>query len=829
MSEAWRLARRDLRGGLGELGLLWLCLAIAVAAIASVTSIASSIDSAIASNGRSLIGGDLVVRSAQHEASAEELAALTAQGRVSKSVTLRAMTVTPGGKIGLAELSSIDAAWPLAGKLELAPGGTRPKGTEAAVGRELAERLGLKLGDAVRVGYGTFAVSGIIEKMPAMSGFAFSPPVLVDASGLEATGLVQPGSLTTTSYRLVLPPGRDPQSVGKAFQARFPNGGWSVTDRKDAGQGTRRFVERVAEMLLLVALAALAIGGLGIASAAAAFAASRRATVATLKLLGAGRSALAGMLAIEVTLIAGLAVAVGLAVGAAAPSLAVVAIGDRLPIAPDPSPQWAALTEAAAFGLLMTLGAAWGPLAEAVLTRPASLLRGDVGDDGPRRGLRTALLVPGLALLGASGLAVAGAQDPRFAASGVAAIAGLALLFAGVGWSIRLAARRLQHRGGPIARLGVAALDRPGAATARLSVALGLGLALLVTLASVAQSLLAEIDNDVPARAPALFLIDIPAAQKTELERLAATAAPGAEVRLVPSLRGPVTAVKGVPVAELGPVPEGAWVLKGDRGLTFARDLPVGNRIVAGRWWPADYRGAPLISLDVNAAKALKLKIGDTMTISILGRPIEARIASLREIDWRSMGFNFAIIFAPGVLEQAPFTLMATIAPRAGAKTDSLEQALAEKLPMVSTIRVADIVAQVRTLLVALAGAVRVATGVALLLGVIVLAGAVVATRRSRARDLVLLKLVGATRGQVLATQAIEFALLGSVVTLVAFAAGIVVAFLLVGASLDLPFRPDWPSLVALAVGAVGVTVSAALLAVLPALRAKPAAALRSI
>ena len=826
MSEAWRLARRDLRGGLGGLGLLWLCLAIAVAAIASVTSIASSIDSAIASNGRNLIGGDLVVRSAQHDASPRELAALTAQGRASKSVTLRAMAVAPGGKIGLAELSSIDAAWPLAGRLDLAPGGTRPTGREVAVGHELAERLDLKRGSAVRVGYARFTVSGIIDKMPAMSGFAFSPPILVDEAGLAATRLVQPGSLTTTSYRLILPPGRDPQAVGKAFQARFPDGGWSVTDRNDAGQGTRRFVERVAEMLLLVALAALAIGGLGIASAAAAFAASRRATVATLKLLGAGRRSLAGMLAIEVALIAALAILAGLAVGAAAPALAAHLIGSSLPIAPDPSPQWGALAEAALFGLLVTVGAAWGPLATAVETRPASLLRGDVSDatTNARR-----WFVPVLALLGAAVLAVASARDPIIAAVGVAAILILGLLFAAIGWLVRLAARRLRHRGGPIARLGIAALDRPGAATVRLSVALGLGLALLVTLASVAQSLLAEIDNDLPVRAPALFLIDIPAAQKADLRTLAAATAPGAELRLVPSLRGPVTAVNGVPVTELGQVPEGAWVLKGDRGLTFARDLPVGNRIVAGQWWPSDYRGAPLISLDVDAATALKLKVGDTLTISILGRPIEARIGSLREIDWRSMGFNFAIIFAPGTLEQAPFTLMATVSPKSGAKTDLLEQALAAKLPMVSAIRVADVVAQVRTLLVALAGAVRVATGVALLLGVIVLAGAVVATRRSRARDLVLLKLVGATRGQVLATQAIEFALLGTVVTLSAFAAGIAAARLLLGASFDLPFRPDWPSLAALALGAIVVTVGAALLAALPALTARPAAALRAL
>ena len=825
MSEALRLARRDLRGGLGGLGLLWLCLAIAVAAIASVTSLASSIDSAIAGNGRNLIGGDLVVRSSQRAASAAELGALRSMGRVSASVTARAMVSGPRGEVALGELSSIDAAWPLAGALELAPGGERPRGRSAVIGRELADKIGARRGGSVRIGYAMFVVAGIVEQMSAMSGFALAPPVLVDPAGLAATGLIQPGSLTSASYRVLLPRGGDPVAAGKSFQARFPDGGWQVTDRTDAGNGTRRFVDRVAELLLLVALAALAIGGLGIASAAAAFAESRRTTIATLKLLGAGRWLLARMLAIEVAVIALLAVAAGLVVGAAAPGLAAW-FAAALPIVPDPHPQWASLATAAAFGLLVTLGAVWAPLARAVGTRPATLLRDfDEGEPGgPGR-----LVVPGIALLAAAGLAIVTATDPRFAAIGVGAVAGLALLFAVIGWGIRRAARTLRHRGGPIRRLGIAALDRPGAATVRLSVALGLGLALLVTLAGVAQSLLREIDGEVPAKAPALFMIDLPAARQDTFRAIAARTLPGAELRLVPSLRGPVTAIKGVPVAQLGAIPDGAWILRGDRGLTFAADLPPGNRVTAGKWWPADYRGPPLVSIDQDAATALKLKVGDSLTVTVLGRPIEARIASLRAIDWRSMGFNFAIIFAPGVLEQAPFSMMASVSAPPGAKTDRLERALAAELPMVSAIRVGDVIAQVRTLLVALAGAVRVATGVALLLGVIVLAGAVVATRRSRARDLVLLKLIGASRREVLATQLVEFGLLGTIVTLAAFGLGIGAARLVVTTSLDLPFRPDWASLAGLAVGAILVTVGAALVAALPALTARPAAALRSL
>jgi putative ABC transport system permease protein len=686
--------------------------------------------------------------------------------------------------------------------------------------------LNVRTGDRVRIGYGEFQVSGIITSMPSLSGFALAPPALIDRTGLAATGLIQPGSLYASSYRLLLPVGADPAATAKAFRLRFPDGGWNALDRNDAGGGTRRFVERVGEMLLLIALAALAAGGVGIASAAQAFAASRRPAIAVLKLLGARRRTIGMMLAIEIGVIVAAALAVGLGIGAIVPALAGSVAGPALPVAPDPAPQWAALGEAAAFGLLVTLAASWGPVASAADTRPAQLLRGDVadGNDAKRR-----WLAPGLALAAAAGLAVARASNPTFAAIGIAAITGLILLFAGLGYVLRRGSRASRHRGGPVVRLGIAALDRPGAATVRLSVALGLGLSLLVMLAASGASLLKEIGQTIPSRAPALFLVDIPAGRQAEFRALAERELPGAELRLVPSLRGPVVAVNGTRVADLPAIPEGAWVLRGDRGLTFSPDLPPGNRVVAGQWWPADYRGPPLISLDKDAAEALNLKIGDKLTVAVLGRPIEARIASLREINWRSFGFNFAVIFAPGALENAPYTMMATLAPPAGADTIGFEQKLAESLPMVSAIRVSAIVEQVGTILTALDRAVRLATMVAIALGMVVLAGAVVATRRNRVRDLVILKLVGASRGQVVATQLVEFALLSAAVSLVAVAAGIGGAKLVTAQVLDIPLQPDWGALLVIPAAAIVLAVGAALTAALPALNARPARALRAL
>ena len=827
MRTALKLALRDLRGGLSGLGLLWLCLAVAIAGLASVTSLASSVDRAIADNGRELLGGDLMLTISQREADSEERATIDALGRSSKSVTTRSMIVAPDGRSLLSELSGVDSNWRLAGEVDWGPGGKRPAGAEVGISKEIAERLDLRLGQQVRIGRANYRISAVIQKVPGVTGFALAPPSIIDEQGLAMSGLIQPGSISTTSYRVLLPAAADPEAVGKAFQQRFPEGGWRSTGRDEAGSGTRRFIDRLGQMLLLVALSALAIGGLGMSSAAAAFAASRRPTIAVLKLMGATRKTVNFMLLAEIGLIAATAIVAGLVVGAMTPGLVGKLTAGMLPVTPDTSPQWLALGEAALFGLLITFAASWRMIASAGETRPARLLRGDVGN-GESTNWRTFIL-PVLALALAATIAIGSASDPAFAAMGIAAIAVLCGLFAIIGLVIRRVALRAKHVGGPITRLGIAALHRPGAATGRLAVSLGLGLTLLVTLAGTASSILAEIDNTVPKKAPALFLVDIPRAQEQPFRALAASELAGAELRLVPSLRGPVTEVNGVRVSQMRNIPEGAWILRGDRGLTFASELPPANRIVSGQWWPKNYRGPPLISIDQDAATALNLKVGDTLTVSILGRPITARIASLREIDWRSLGFNFAIIFSPGSLEAAPYTLMATASPPAGGSTMAFERRLTSEFPMVSAIRVSDIVAEVKTLLQSIDGAVRIATAFAILMGMIVLAGSVVATRRQRARDIILLRLVGATRWEVARSQLIEFALLSAAVALAALGAGALASYLVVNYVFEFPFSPDWANLTLIPVGAIFLAILAAFAAALPALNARPAEGLRSL
>lgn len=822
---AFRLARRDLRGGLGGLGLLWACLLLSVAGLAAVLSLVAAMNEGIADNQRAILGGDVLLSIANRKANGDERAAMDALGRVSHSVETRGMLNAGEAGIALAELNTIDEAWPLAGDVIL--DGPRPEDLAIAIDPLLADRLSLARGDTVRLGVATLTVAAIIRDLPQGGGFAFAPPVLLTEEALAATGLVVPGSIVSHDYRVALSdPSVDPVAAGEAFQQRFDEAGWRVTARGEAAGGVQRFVARTGDMLLLIALAALGIGTLGIASAARAFAASRRPTMARLKLVGGQRRTLASMLGIELGAVALAALLPGLALGALAPPIVTGALGDQLPIQPAPGPHLASLGLAALVVLLAMVAAAWRPLAQALDARPTALLRD--GDDAPTPRRSRGLLVPFLALLLAAAAAIFGASNEVLAAQSLAALALLALLFAGVGFLLRLAARALRHRGGPVARLGIAALDRPGNATVRLTIALGLGLSLLVALAATGQSILKEIDQSIPSKAPALFLLDIPADGGPAFRAALEETLPGATSELVPSLRGPVVAVDGVPVAEMKDIPEGAWILRGDRGLTFLADLPEGNRVVSGDWWPSDYAGPPQISLDVDAATALGLKVGDTLTIEILGRPITARIGSLRTIDWRSFGFNFAIIFAPGSLEGVPHTQMATVtAP--GADTREFERALVEALPMVSAIRVGDIVSEVRSVLVSLDAAIRVAVVLAIAMGVVVLAGAVVATRRERSRDLVLLRLVGASRAQLVATQLVEFLALSVAAAGIALGLGVAAAWAIVTRLFEFSFSPDWPMLLALGPGAVAVAVTAALVAAFPAISARPARALRSV
>jgi putative ABC transport system permease protein len=827
----FRLALRDLRGGLAGLRLLAICLFLGVAALAGVGSLSSAIVSALAERGQEILGGDVQLSVAQREATAEELAAFRVEGQLSEVSRMRAMAARlDGNESVLVELKGVDDAYPLFGRFTLQPGAlkARPAGREVAIGPELADRLSIRVGDSLRIGAAELKVVGLIaeEADRVGQGFTLGSTALVDRAGLAATGLIQPGSLYSSAYRLNLPTGRSPEAVAERLKQRFSAAGYQVQDRSNGAPGTRRFIERLGQFLTLVGLTALVVAGIGVGNGVGSYLDGKRGTIATLKLLGASSRTIFLSYLAQIGLVAAGAIAAGLAMGALVPSLVVAIAGDALPVPPSLALYPRPLLISAAYGLLIALVFALVPLTRARTVAAASLFRGGLEP------LRRPPLWTLLAVLVAAGLiaalAISTAREPGFAAGFIGAALGLLLLLTLLGGLIRWTAAKLPRPANPVFRLALSNLHRPGAQTGRLVVALGLGLTLFTTLAVIETNLSGQIRTTIPAKAPSFFMLDIPVEEIGRFRALAGRAAPGGDLVTIPSLRGSVVALDGRRVSEMEELPPGAWFLRGDRGLTYSAILPEGSRLVEGDWWPADYSGPPLVSLDVEAARAASVGVGDTLTISILGREIEARIASLREINWDTMGFNFVIVFAPGTLESAPHSFMATLSlPEAEERP--FARAVSRAFPTVSAIRVKEVVAAVSDMLSQLSVAVRAAASVAIFAGIAVLVGALAASRRARIYDSVVLKLLGATRPRILAAQALEFAGLALIVSAVAFALGAASGWYVVVEILELDWAPDWAVVaLTLAVGAL-VTLLLGLVGSLPALAARPARALRSL
>jgi putative ABC transport system permease protein len=429
-------------------------------------------------------------------------------------------------------------------------------------------------------------------------------------------------------------------------------------------------------------------------------------------------------------------------------------------------------------------------------------------------------------LLALVALAVLTASDRAIALGFVGATGALVLLLWLIGLALRFALSRLPKPRRPLLRLALANLHRPGAPTDRLILALGLGFSLFVALAVIDTNLTSEMRGAAPAKAPRFFAIDLQPEDAGTFRNAITTAAPGARIEAVPSLRGAIVALKGVRVADMKTLPDGAWILKGDRTITWSARLPPRNAITAGRWWLANYNGPPLVSMEDKAAQILGLHVGDTITVSVLGVEVPAKIAALRKVDWGGLGLNFALVFSPGYIEEAPHGLLASVYS-APDRDGAVALAVANALPSVSMIRTGDIISQIGDLLGQIALAIRAAAAVTVAAGIVVLVGAVTASGQARRYDIAVLKLLGASRRQVLVGQAIEYALLSALLTGVALAIGGVGGWYVVVHVFGLPWAPDVGVVAATLAVSIAMTLGVGLLGSLPVLATRPAMTLR--
>ena len=837
-----RLAVRDLRGGVRGFGVFLSCLALGVAAIAGVGSLSRSLSEGLAREGSVILGGDVAFSLALREASPTEQGFFGEHGRVSRVATMRAMARAEDGEAALVEIKAVDGGYPLAGDavtepaMSLATAFAQRDGAFGAVADEaLLVRLGIGVGDMIRVGDARLKVVAALTKEPdkLSLGMGLAPRLLLSQEGLQATGLLQPGSVVRWTYRVRLSNPSDASLAGVVSdaRARFPDAGWEMRTRGGAAPRLEDNVRRFAEFLTLVGLTALLVGGVGVANAVKHYLDRKRGAMATLKAVGASGGTVFAVYLTEIGLIALVGISLGLLVGLALPYVVAWGFQAVIPIPLVPAVHPRALALALTYGCLVVLVFAMWPLGRAHDVPVSALFRDAIEPDRrlPRRRYIVLAVAAALALIA---LTILSAEVQRvaiiYAVSAGAVFVVLRLLASGL---MALARRLPRPRSIPL-KLAIANVHRPGALTPSVVLSLGLGLSLLVTLALIESNLRNQLTAALPDRAPSFFFIDIPSTDSERFSKFVLGQAAGARLDEVPMLRGRIVRLKDLPVEKVTPDPDAAWVLQSDRGITFSSRIPLGSKVIAGSWWPADYDGPPLVSFDRRLADGLGLKIGDRITVSVLGRTIEATISNLRTIEWESLGINFVMLFSPNTFRGAPHTLLATLTFTDGvtAQTElSLLKQIAGAFPAVTTVRVKEALEAINAIVSDLTLAIRGASMITLVASVLVLAGALAAGHHGRVYDAVILKTLGATRGRLVLAYGLEYAILGLATAVVATVAGAVAAAYVVEEVMRFRFSFA-PSAAALAVGvAVVLTVAFGLIGTWRALGEKPAQILRNL
>jgi len=879
-----RFLRRESRGSRARLLFFIACLAVGVAAVVAVAGVAAGLESGVRREARRLLAADLAVEGREPlppeldralAELAEELGGPIGRADLRELVTVVAAPPAAGpdgssipGRSQLVELKVVRGPYPFYGELALAPDrplaelldrpGPSDRGPDAALdgafgggavaAPELFDRLGLALGDRLKVGGLEVPITGTVTAEPDRLGGAFGftagPRLFLGAETFDRTGLETTGSRIRYRALLRLPEGAGEAGAERAeaaVRSALPAGrGYGIETWEEAQPALRQGIARSERFLGLVALLSLLIGGVGVGQTVRAWLAGRMDAIAVLKCLGArprevlllygGQTALLGLAGS----LAG--AAAGMAILLLSPYLA----GELLPAELLDPWQGAAVARGLLLGVSVALLFGLPSLAGALRVPPARVLRRNVEPLPVPRSVRLAVAVAVLAGVGATAVAQSG--SPRLGIEFTLGAAAATLTLAGAALAVSRGAARLRDRrssgparGGFALRHGLAALGRPGAGTLAAVVALGLGVLVVVGLWLVERRLTSELEGNLPEAAPSVFLIDVQPDQWRPLQRLLEEE--GAEaIDSVPVVMARISAVDGVPVGELTDASSGRervedvgeddrrWALTREQRLTYLDRLPDDNRITAGSLW-SDPEAAE-VSVEEEFAGDLGVGVGSTLTFDLQGVPLELAVTSLRSVDWSTFGINFFLVVEPGVLEAAPQHRIAAVRLPAGAEA-RVQDRVTAAFPNVTVLQIREILDKVVAVIRALAGGVRFVGTFTVLAGVAILAGAVSAGAARRRREVALLKTLGTTRGGVVAVYSVEYALVGLVAGVIGSAGAAVLSWAVLTRGMEVEWAFDPLPLAAGVLGGAALAVVAGLAASVKALRSRPLEALR--
>ncbi len=783
-SVAWR----QWRGSRSGLALLVICLVLASASLGLVGMLGDSVRAGIERDGRKILGGDIALTLVQRQAETEELAYIEkSSARVSRVTTLSTMARNEENtEESLVSLKAVDASYPLVGQLEV--GDVAFNAEElgflllkqgVVVQQVLLDRLGLEVGDTIRLGTAVLEIRGVmgVEPDPSFGVMVFGPKIIISQKTLADTGLVQPGSLVRFHYRIEMPENQDVETWRSEFKQEFGDSGWRIRDYRNPMSNARDGLDRTWMFLSLSTLITVLSAGIGISNGVRRFLQTHIQSIAALRVVGATQreiQAIYGILLGAVTLGS---IAVGLAIAGGLLLVILPLLKDILPIALEAHITPWAIFYTLSNGFLVVAVFALLIVTSAAAVNPGILFRQGQYALTFKKPKTTEILAFSSLVTGFILLNTVFSEQPLIAIIFIFS----SIILLGLLWLAGRFLTQISKRFSAkvfILRYVLGNLSRPGAITGQVIVSLGLGLSVLVLINSLETNITSRIDGILENEAPSFYFIDI---QPNQLETFRETVAPFEnKLTTTAMLRGRITHLAGVPVSELPKNEEFDWITRGDRAFTWSADWTGANAesapIVEGQWWPEDYNGPLLVSFDHDAAKSFGLEIGDKVGMNILGRGFEAEIASLRKIDWQNLSMNFVMVLSPGQISGAPHTHIATV-HTAPERETALQKAVVSALPNVSALRLKDIMTKVSELLGNLVLTIRSIGAVSVAVGIIVLISALIAVQNQKAYENQVLRVVGADRRTLFRIVALELLVLGSFAAIIAAFAGNAIAW----------------------------------------------------
>ncbi len=845
-----RLAWRESRTARRRLLLYMSSIALGVAALVAIDSFAANVGRSVREQSRSLVGGDLQLtsRGPWTKPARALLDSLAGAGApVARTTQFASMAVTPkNGHTRLVQVRAVEPGYPFYGTVTTLPAGrwtSLGTGPHALVDRSLLIALNAEVGDTLTLGLGRFVIDGTLETVPGDPGISavLGPRVYIPARYLAETQLLVFGSRAEYSAVTRFPARVDPLRWVRLNRQTLDKAGLRARTVADTERGLTEAVDRLSDFLSIVGLIALLLGGVGVASGVGAFVARKLDTVAVLRCLGATSRQILAVYVAQAAIMglagAGAGVVLGLAMQFGLPRV----LADFLPVDVVVHPEWRAIGSGLLVGVWVAMVFALRPLLALRNVSPLQAIRRDVDATALRprgRGLGAidwAARVVDVAVV-ASVLALAVTRTGRWRDGvGVTVAIAVALL---VLWLSAVAvvwiARRALRAGWPyVVRQGVANLYRPGSQTRAVTLALGFGAFLVSTVYLVRSNLLRSLDvTSAAARANVIFF-DVQEDQAAPLDSIMRAhryATPGG---LTPIVTMRVAALNGRTTAQLladstrrGLAP---WPLRREYRSTYRTTLGGSERVTAGRFFTGDAAPGtlPEVSVEASVAHQLGATLGDTITWDVSGVPVRTRLTSLRDVTWARFEPNFFVVFQPAALRAAPkqFVLLADVPTADGVAR--LQRDVVARYPNVSSIDLSLVQRTVGRIVDRVSTAVRFLGAFCLAMGVPVLFSAVAATRRERIRDAVLLKTLGATRGQITRILLAEYATLGVLGSVAGMLLSFGGAWALARWTFHQPFHPDFGAALTVAGILVVVTVAIGLLTGRDAYRGTPAAALR--